>query len=169
MTADQRIVAALGARPIVQQLALIKQQVDPHTQNLSQIVMATLIEDGVFDRHLVALKSEHRRRRDALVKALHHHVPADALRFSIPDGGLYLWCRLRGAVRAAAVQQRALAESVMVLPGEPFYVDGGGTQDLRICFTSQPASRAERAAAVLGRAIDAAAREGEGATFPRLV
>ena len=169
MTADQRIVAALGARPIVEQLALIKQQVDPHTQNLVQLVVASLVRDGVFDRHLVGLKAEHRRRRDTLVKALHHHVAPDALRFAVPDGGLYLWCRLGGSVRAEAVQQHALAESVMVLPGAPFYVDAGGGQELRICFTTQPPARAERAAQVLGRAIGAAARVGEVASFPRLV
>ena len=40
-------------RPIVDQLALIKQQVDPHTQNLSQLVVCELVEHGVLDRHLV--------------------------------------------------------------------------------------------------------------------
>ena len=39
--------------PIVEQLALIKQQVDPHTQNLSQLAVADLMENGVFDRHVV--------------------------------------------------------------------------------------------------------------------
>ena len=151
-----------AARPIVDQLALIKQQVDPHTQNLSQLVVADLVEQGVFDRHLVALRAEHRRRRDAMVKALHRHVPADALRFTVPQGGLYLWCRLGGDARARAVQRQALAESVMVLTGEPFYVDGGGAQELRICFTAQPSERAERAAEVVGRAIASAGRDATG-------
>ena len=42
-----------AVRPIVDQLALIKQQVDPHTQNLSQLVICELVEQGVLDRHLV--------------------------------------------------------------------------------------------------------------------
>src|SRR5207249_2731552 len=41
-----------AAPPIVEQLALIKQQADPHTQNLTQLVVGQLIENGTFDRHL---------------------------------------------------------------------------------------------------------------------
>ena len=151
-----------AVRPIVDQLALIKQQVDPHTQNLSQLVVTELIERGVLNAHLSTLKREHRRRRDAMVQALRQHVPAGLLRFSVPDGGMYLWCQLPPSVGARAVQDRALRESVMVLTGEPFYVDQGGDHQLRICYTSQPAANAGRAALTLARALAAAARGGQG-------
>src|SRR6185436_6295844 len=38
-----------AAKPIVEQLALIKQRADPHTQNLAQFIVADLIDDGTFD------------------------------------------------------------------------------------------------------------------------
>src|SRR3954451_18784350 len=148
-----------AVRAIVEQLALIKQQVDPHTQNLSQMVITELVEQGVLDRHLAILKAEHRRRRDAMVQALRQHVPAAQLRFAVPDGGMYLWCDLAAGIRARDVQDRALAESVMVLTGEPFYVDQGGDQQLRICYTSQPADRAAQIARTLARSLVAAARD----------
>ena len=94
--------------PIVEQLSLIKQRVDLHPQNLSQLAVAALLENGVFDRHLHTLRQEHRRRRDAMVKALGQHVPSGRLRFAVPEGGLYLWCRLGGKVLARAVQQQAM-------------------------------------------------------------
>ena len=149
-----------AVRPIVDQLALIKQQVDPHTQNLSQLVLCELVEQGVLDRHLATLKSEHHRRRDAMVQAVRQYVPAAQLRFSVPDGGMYLWCELPPGIRARAVQDHALRESVMVLTGDPFYVDQGGDHQLRICYTSQPASRAAQIAQTLARSLAAAAREG---------
>jgi DNA-binding transcriptional MocR family regulator len=148
-----------AVRAIVDQLALIKQQVDPHTQNLSQLVVCELIEDGTLDAHLSTLKAEHRRRRDAMVQALREHVPGGLLRFSVPDGGMYLWCQLLPHVRARAVQDRALRESVMVLTGEPFYVDQGGDHQLRICYTSQPAAHAARAAQTLARALAGASAD----------
>ena len=149
-----------AVRPIVDQLALIKQQVDPHTQNLSQLVICELVEQGILDQHLSTLKAEHRRRRDAMVQTLRQHVPAAQLRFSVPDGGMYLWCDLPPAIRARAVQDRALRESVMLLTGDPFYVDQGGDHQLRICYTSQPAGRAVHVAKILARSLAAAAREG---------
>ena len=50
----------------------------------------------------------------------------------------------------------------MVLTGDPFYVDQGGDRQLRICYTSQPASRATQIAKTLARSLAAAAREGSG-------
>jgi len=86
-------------------------------------------------------------------------VPARHLQFNVPDGGMYLWCELAPGVRARAVQDRALRESVMVLTGEPFFVGQGGDQQLRICYTSQPAANAVPAAQTLARAIAGAARD----------
>ena len=62
--------------PIIEQLSLIKQRVDLHPQNLSQLAVAALLDNGVFDRHLHTLRQEHRRRRDAMVKALRPACPA---------------------------------------------------------------------------------------------
>jgi 2-aminoadipate transaminase len=149
-----------AVKPIVEQLALIKQQIDPHTQNLAQLVVSELVEGGVFDRHLVTLKAEHRRRRDAMAQALRQHVPAGALRFAIPDGGMYLWAQLGGRVSARSVRDHAARESVIIVTGEPFYVDQGGAHQLRLCYTSQPPDRANRAAQTIARSIGAAAREG---------
>lgn len=148
-----------AARPIIGQLALMKQQVDPHTQNLIQLVVSRLTEDGNFDRHLTVLRGEHRRRRDALVKALQKHAPTGALRFSVPEGGLFLWCRLAGNVSARDVQERALRESVFIVTGEPFYVDGGGTCELRLCFTTKPPEAAAKAARTIASSVIAAARQ----------
>jgi DNA-binding transcriptional MocR family regulator len=139
---------------IVEQLALIKQRVDPHTQNLSQLAVADLMETGAFDRHLVALRAEHRRRRDAMVKALRQSLAADAIRFEVPEGGLYLWCQL-ARVRAREVQREAFRDGVVFVPGEAFYVDRGGTHELRVCFTAQPVDRAADAAKTLARSVAA--------------
>src|SRR3954452_16853085 len=156
-----------AVRPIVDQLALIKQQIDPHTQNLSQLVICELVEQGVLNRHLALLAAEHRRRRDAMVHALRQHVPPAQLRFAVPDGGMYLWCELPSTIRARAVQDHALHESVMLLTGDPFYVDQGGDHQLRICYTSQPASRATTIAETITRSLAAAA--GERRTAPAAV
>ena len=77
----------LSAAPsIIEQLALIKQRLDPHTQNLVQFAMARLIRQGSFDEHLETLRAEHARRCTGMLAAVQRHVPAMALRFSRPTG-----------------------------------------------------------------------------------
>src|SRR4051812_8836010 len=147
-----------AARPIIEQLALMKQQIDPHTQNLIQLVVARLIDTGMFDRHLATLRGEHRRRRDALAKALQRAVPPGALRFSLPEGGLFLWCRVPPEVSARDIQERALRDGVSVVTGEPFYTDDAGTHELRLCFSARPPEVLAAAAKTVAAAVAAAAR-----------
>jgi DNA-binding transcriptional MocR family regulator len=138
----------LSAAPsIVDQIAIIKQRLDPHTQNLVQFAMARLIRDGSFDAHLRTLRTEHARRCSMMLTAIQRHVPPGALRFARPLGGLYLWCRLASGVSARALLEQALAAGVAFVPGHAFYPDPAGESELRLCFSS-----------VLPAAIDDAVR-----------
>jgi DNA-binding transcriptional MocR family regulator len=138
----------LSAAPsIVEQIAIIKQRLDPHTQNLVQFALARLIRDGSFDSHLRTLRSEHSRRCSMMVASIQRHVPPGAMRFARPQGGLYLWCRLAAGVSSRALLDRALAAGVAFVAGHAFYPDPAGESELRLCFSS-----------VLPAAIDDAVR-----------
>jgi DNA-binding transcriptional MocR family regulator len=127
----------LSAAPsIVDQMAIIKQRLDPHTQNLVQFAMAALIRDGSFDAHLLTLRAEHARRCTAMLAAIQRHFPPGALQFVRPQGGLYLWCRVAAHVSTRALLDRALAAGVAFVPGHAFYSDPAGDSELRICFSS---------------------------------
>jgi DNA-binding transcriptional MocR family regulator len=154
----------LSAAPsIVEQIAIIKQRLDPHTQNLVQFAMARLILDGSLDRHLRQLRAEHARRCSTMLAAIQRHVPAGALRFARPQGGLYLWCRLAGGLSARALLDRSLTSGVAFVAGHAFYPDPAGESELRICFSSLLPSAIDEAVARLARALaetaNVAARE----------
>jgi 2-aminoadipate transaminase len=148
-----------AAPPIIEQLALLKQRSDPHMPNLNQLIVADMLADGTFDSHLVELRTEHRRRRDAMIGALERHGSAGKLQWAVPDGGLYLWCRLAGRQKASQVQAQALAESVAFVRGEHFYVDQAGERELRVCFSCVPTGKADDIARRLMRAVNATRRE----------
>jgi DNA-binding transcriptional MocR family regulator len=148
-----------AAPPIIEQLALLKQRSDPHMPNLNQLIIADMLADGTFDRHLDDLRTEHRRRRDTMIGALERHGAAGKLQWSVPDGGLYLWCRLSGRQKTAHVQAQALAESIAFVRGEHFYMDQAGERELRICFSCVPPQRADDVAKRLMRAINVARRD----------
>jgi DNA-binding transcriptional MocR family regulator len=148
-----------AAPPIIEQLALLKQRSDPHMANLNQLIVADMIVDGTFDRHLADLRTEHRRRRDAMIGALERHGAAGKLQWTVPDGGIYLWCRLNGRVKAAQVQSHALAESIAFVRGEAFYVDQAGEREMRICFSSVTPNKADDVAKRIMRAVNSARRD----------
>lgn len=150
----------LSAAPsIVDQMAIIKQRLDPHTQNLVQFAMATLIRDGSFDAHLHTLRSEHARRCTAMLASIQRHFPPGALQFARPQGGLYLWCRVAAHLSTRSLLDRALAGGVAFVPGHAFYPDPAGDSELRICFSSVLPSAMDDAIRRLARALaDVSAR-----------
>jgi DNA-binding transcriptional MocR family regulator len=129
----------LSAAPsIVEQMAIIKQRLDPHTQNLVQFAMARLILDRSFDAHLKTLRAEHARRAAQMLASIERHVPTGVLRVARPQGGLYLWCRLAPGISSRALLDQALAAGVAFVPGHAFYSDPAGDSELRLCFSSVP-------------------------------
>jgi DNA-binding transcriptional MocR family regulator len=145
----------LSAAPsIIDQIAIIKQRLDPHTQNLVQFAMARLIREGSFDAHLRTLRAEHARRCGHMVAAVQRYVPAGALRFTRPQGGLYLWCRLAAGIGARALLDRTLAAGVAFIAGHAFYPDPAGESELRLCFSSVTPDAADEAVRRLARCLE---------------
>jgi len=142
-----------AAPSIVDQIAIIKQRMDPHTPNLVQFAVARLMRQGAFDAHLRTIRVEHARRCTQVIAAMQRHVPPGAIRASRPSGGLYLWCRLAPSLSATTLHDRALAAGVTFVPGPAFYPDPAGDSELRLCFTSILPSSVDEAIKRLGRCV----------------
>jgi DNA-binding transcriptional MocR family regulator len=142
-----------AAPSIVDQIAIIKQRLDPHTPNLVQLAIARLMRQGTFDAHLKTVRTEHARRCTQMIAAIQRHMPPGAIRFARPQGGLYLWCRLGAGLSATALHERALANGVTFVPGPAFYPDPAGDSELRLCFTSVLPSVMEESVKRLARCV----------------
>jgi DNA-binding transcriptional MocR family regulator len=152
----------LSAAPsIVDQMAIIKQRQDPHTQNLAQFAMARLIRDGSFDQHLGTLRAEHARRAQRMLAAIQRHVPPGSMRLTRPAGGLYLWCRLAQRISARVLLDHAIGAGVAFVPGHAFYPDPAGDSELRLCFSSVQPDAIEDAVKRLAGSIRLCARSAD--------
>lgn len=121
---------------MIEQLALVKERTNLFTESLGQLVLAEFIRSGGYDRHLEAVRKEHRVRRDALFDAMQRHLPPRALVGPKPAGGIYFWGRLTGAMKSAELLDRATAAGVAFATGDIFYQDEAGSEDVRLCFAN---------------------------------
>jgi DNA-binding transcriptional MocR family regulator len=142
-----------AAPSIVEQIAIIKQRLDPHTPNLVQMAVARMIRQGTFDSHLRTIRTEHARRCTQMIASIQKHMPPGSIRFARPAGGLYLWCRLGVGLSATVLHERALAAGVAFVPGPAFYPDPAGDSELRLCFTSALPATAEESIRRLARCV----------------
>ena len=145
-------------KPLVRQLALVKQTVDLHSGTLAQWIVEGFLSGGLLAKHLAKTCAAYRRRRDVLLEALTaEKVPG--LSWNRPEGGFYVWCRLPEDAPPSRLLALAAAERVAFLPGAASYVEEPPASAIRLNFTSCPEEQLREGARRLGRALRAAQSE----------
>ncbi len=96
-----------------------------------QAALADFVRSGAYDRHLVTLRRELRRRRDAAVEALRLAMP-EGTRFTEPEGGYQLWVTLPDALDTRDLLPDAMRAGVTFAPGFQFHPDGRASSALRL-------------------------------------
>jgi 2-aminoadipate transaminase len=103
-------------------LLKLKQSADLHTNRVGQWQALQWIGSERYEQHLLELRSFYRTRRDAFEAALRRHF-ADLAEWNSPQGGLFFWLTLKNKLDTRRLLDRALAQNVAFMPGEPFFAD----------------------------------------------
>jgi DNA-binding transcriptional MocR family regulator len=129
-----RVGWVCASRAIVRRLVLIKQASDLNAPLVNQMAMAGLAETE-FDRLIARGRSHYRAKRDAMLDALDAFMPS-GLRWTRPEGGLFVWLTLPEGIDGAMLLERAVAEArVAFVPGGAFFPLGDGANTLRLSYS----------------------------------
>jgi DNA-binding transcriptional MocR family regulator len=121
-----------------ERLVRVKQAADISTSALNQRVIHLMIQRGVLSYQLERNNRELRRRRDAALGAADAFFP-DGTTWEIPQGGLYMWATLpEDGPTAAELFIAAVQSNVAFAIGSIFFLDGGGSHNLRLNYGLQP-------------------------------
>ena len=130
----------------------VKQAADISTSGLNQRVIHLMIQRGVLAHHLERNNRELRRRRDAALEAAEEHFPPGTT-WNMPEGGLYLWAQLpKSGPTAAELFIAAVQNQVAFAIGNIFYLNGGGSHNMRLNYGLQTPERIQEGFKRLGRA-----------------
>jgi 2-aminoadipate transaminase len=149
-----RVGWAAGPAALLQRMALAKQGLDLHTGSLAQAIAFESCRDGLLERQIPRIRRIYGERRDAMLQALELSMPP-GVRWTRPEGGMFLWLTLPEGSDASALLARAVEQKVAFVPGPAFFANGGGTNTLRLNFSYAPPARivegVERLAQVIGQ------------------
>ncbi|MBY8823513.1 PLP-dependent aminotransferase family protein [Sphingomonas colocasiae] len=119
-----------GPADAIRKLVLIKQASDLATSALNQMLLLEVVKTHL-DASIAEACTVYRARRDSMLKALADNMP-EAVRWTMPEGGLYVWVELPDHMDATVFAQRALAEhSVSIISGAAFYPAGASNVAVR--------------------------------------
>ncbi|MCK4300124.1 MAG: PLP-dependent aminotransferase family protein, partial [Planctomycetes bacterium] len=121
-----RVAWAVCPPEIGLRFVMAKQGADLHTGALAQTIAYEFIRRGWLPGQIRRIRETYRQRRDAMCEAIAAHFP-EQVRYTRPQGGLFLWVTLPDQIDAVDLLEDAAKLNVAFVPGSPFFVDGSGT------------------------------------------
>lgn len=121
--------------------------------HFTAMTIAAFCTEGMYDAQVENLKREYRERRDALCEAIVHELPKT--NFLKPGGGFFIWLNFPDRTDTQVLRGRAPEHGVDFIHGARFFVEGGGTNSLRVAFSLYSPIELQEAMRRLRNALDA--------------
>lgn len=118
---------------VVRCLADHRRYVDGQGDRPMELAIAELLEDGEIQQHVWRMRRAYATRRDVLAAALREEL-GGALEFTVPAGGLALWCRAAPDVDVDRWAAAARERGVGFKPASEFTFHGRPPAALRAGF-----------------------------------
>lgn len=129
-----RLGWAIAHPEILDKIYVCKQSLDLCPPIFDQYVAAEFLSSGRLDENLARSISLYKGKRDLLLSLLDEHMP-DGIRWTHPEGGLFLFLTMPEGFDAVKFYDRALNAGVAYVAGEFFHPDGSGKNTMRLNFS----------------------------------
>ena len=146
-----RIGWMYAPKEILKQFNIAKQAADLHTNFFCQKILLRYLMTNNLDVHIHNVVSVYRKNCHQMCGLLDDLLPQ--LEHTSPEGGMFLVAKLPKGLSARSVFSEGIKNKVAVLPGLPFYVDGGGDDIIRMNFSAASEDKIQEGLHRLARVI----------------
>ncbi len=129
-----RLGWAIAHPDILDRIYVCKQSLDLCPPILDQYVATEFLRSGRLDANLCKSIELYRSKRDLLLSLLETHMP-EGVKWTRPEGGLFLFLTLPEGFDAVKFYDKALDAGVAYVAGEFFYPDRSGKNTMRLNFS----------------------------------
>jgi DNA-binding transcriptional MocR family regulator len=150
-----RIAALIARGPAAARLLATRVSEDFFVARPLQETAVELLASAAWARHLGALRSALRHRRDALVRALDAQVPQLELT-RLPRGGLHLWVRLPDGLDDVELAAVARRQELRIEAGRPYFTTEPPASHIRLTYTACAPGDIDEGVRRLARAVEQA-------------
>jgi 2-aminoadipate transaminase len=113
----------------------VKQCTDLHTNAPCQYMIYEYVTAGKLEPHIEELKVDYKVKRDLMINTMRETFP-DGIKWTEPEGGLFLWVELPKHMSAKELLPKAIELKVAYVHGEPFFPDRQGANTMRLNFSN---------------------------------
>lgn len=128
-----RVGWALAPHAVREKLVLAAESATLCPPAFTQTVVSRYLATQDWKGQVKTYREAYRERRDAMLGALEQHLP-DGCRWTVPDGGFYVWLTVPPGLDTKAMLPRAVTARVAYVPGTAFYADSLGSRHMRLSY-----------------------------------
>ncbi len=129
-----RLGWALANPEILDKIYVCKQSLDLCPPIFDQYVAAEFLRSGRLDANLEKTIALYKSKRDLLLDLLEEYMP-EGVRWTRPEGGLFLFLTMPEGFDAVKFYDKALDAGVAYVAGEFFHPDRSGKNTMRLNFS----------------------------------
>ena len=137
---------------LILELARLRQLVDTQGDPIMELTIAEMLENGGIKRHMKKALTAYRKRRDHMSSLLNEKL-SGAIDFRIPDGGLAIWAKFKGAVPLPPLVEKLKEQGVILSNGLIHNTSSVSLNATRLGFGWMNEKEAEHAVAVLADTV----------------
>jgi 2-aminoadipate transaminase len=149
LTPGLRVGYLIAPQALHRKLVQAKQAADLHTPSFTQRIVYESVKDGFLDSHIPKIRQLYGQRCEVMLAAMREHFPS-GVTWNRPEGGMFIWVTLPSGVDSMELLNKAIAQNVAFVPGEPFFASQPQKNTLRLSFVTVSPERIQRGIAILG-------------------
>ena len=149
-----RLGWAIAHPEILDKIYVCKQSLDLCPPVFDQYVAAEFLRSGRLDANLSRSIGLYKGKRDLLLSLLEKYMP-QGVRWTHPEGGLFLFLTMPEGFDAVKFYDTALDAEVAYVAGEFFHPDGSGKNTMRMNFSFMTEEKITEGVQLLARLLRA--------------
>jgi 2-aminoadipate transaminase len=143
-----------GPSELIQKAVTAKQSVDLGSPPFNQSILYEYLSRGLLEKQIVIISKAYKGKRDFMLDQMTQHMPKlPGLKWTHPQGGLFLWVTLPENIDAGEMFIAAVERQVAYVVGTAFYPDGGGKNSFRMNFSYSSMAEIEEGVKRLAQVI----------------
>lgn len=147
LSPGMRLGYVIGAPELLEKVEMLKQVNDVHTPMLTQMMCVQFMKKYDINKYIEKNRKLYREKCETMLNAMEEHFPKNKVEWTVPDGGIFLWCTCPTLQDVSVVVDKALEKKVAIVPGSNFAIDQSlPSNKFRLNFSS--ASKADIAEAI---------------------
>ena len=134
LSPGMRVAWTCASKEVATAFESLKETNDLQSPELTQMLTYYYLKMFDLEKHIEEIQVVYKERCELMVEMIQKYFPAE-IKYTDPEGGMFLWLELPEDLDSDVILDDALAAGIAYIPGESFFSFDGVKNTIRMNFT----------------------------------